>query len=356
LRIAANRQLPIAIRQSQTAHMRTSDFHYHLPESAIAQEAIEPRDSARLLDTRDLSDRRFSDLPAMLRSGDLLVVNRTRVRPARLTGAKDGSGGKVEALLLRPLGDGSWEALVRPARRIRAGTRLRFGGLLAVVAEGPSQGKVVLRSEGGSFEDAAETIGEVPLPPYFHGRLEDSERYQTVYGDRSGSAAAPTAGLHFTRPLLGELAASGIDVAAVELDIGLDTFQPIATPDLESHQIHTERFEVGAEVGAAVERTRRRGGRVVAVGTTVVRALESAADAAGVVTPQTADTALFIAPGYRFRVVDLLVTNFHVPGSTLVVLVAAFMGPAWRAAYSTALARGYRFLSFGDAMLAERAS
>ena len=336
--------------------MRTSDFHYHLPESAIGQEAIEPRDSARLLDTRDLSDRRFGDLPGMLESGDLVVVNRTRVRPARLTGEKDGSGGNVEALLLRPLGDGSWEALVRPARRIRVGTRLRFGGLLAVVAEGPSEGKVVLRSEGGSFEDAAEKIGEVPLPPYFHGRLDDSERYQTVYGDRSGSAAAPTAGLHFTRPLLDELAGSGIDVAAVELDIGLDTLRPIATPDLESHRIHTERFGVPAEVAEAIDVTRRRGGRVMAVGTTVVRALESAADPAGVVTPQASETALFISPGYRFRVVDLLVTNFHIPGSTLVVLVAAFMGPGWRPAYAAALARGYRFLSFGDAMLAERAS
>ena len=336
--------------------MRTADFRYDLPEGAIAQEAIEPRDAARLLDTRRLEDREFRDLAALLRPGDLVVVNRTRVRSARLIGSKEASGGRVEALLLRPCGDGSWEALVRPARRIRVGSRLRFGPLVATVSAGPVDGRVVLSPESGSVDEAVETIGEVALPPYFHGRLAHPERYQTVFGDRPGSAAAPTAALHLTPGLLHGLAAAGIELGRLELDIGLDTFRPISAPDLASHQMHAERFAIGEDLAASVKAARERGGRVVAVGTTVVRALESAAAGDGLVSPVEADTALFITPGYRFGVVDLLVTNFHIPGSTLVVLVAAFMGPAWRTAYSMALARGYRFLSFGDAMLAARAS
>ena len=336
--------------------MRTSEFHYDLPDEAIAQAAIEPRDSARLLDTRDMSDHQFRDLPSLLREGDLVVVNRTRVRPARLVGAKEGSGGRVEALLLRPRGDGSWEALVRPARRIREGTRLRFGGLLAVVAAAPADGQVVLAAEQGSFDGAMATIGEIPLPPYFRGHLEDPERYQTVYADRPGSAAAPTAGLHFTQGVLDALGERGIAHTSVELEVGLDTFRPIATMDLESHHMHREWMLVGGDAAEAVDAARHRGGRVVAVGTTVVRALESAATGDGGVEPGEEDTALFITPGHRFTVVDLLVTNFHVPASTLVVLVASFMGEPWKDAYAAALQRGYRFLSFGDAMLAERAS
>lgn len=336
--------------------MRTADFHYELPDGAIAQAAIEPRDSARLLDTRDMSDHRFAGLPRLLREGDLLVVNRTRVRPARLVGEKVGSGGAVEALLLRTRGDAGWEALVRPARRLRVGTRIRFGPLVVNVAEGPIDGRVVLRAEEGSFAEAVEDVGEVPLPPYFHGHLSDPERYQTVYGDRPGSAAAPTAGLHFTDSLLAALGSAGVGLASIELDIGLDTFRPITTPDLAAHRMHSERVRVGSEVVAAIDSTRAEGGRVVAVGTTVVRALESAATGDGRVRTQEADTELFITPGFPFSVVDLLITNFHVPGSTLVVLLASFMGPAWRTAYSAALDRGYRFLSFGDSMLAERAA
>lgn len=334
--------------------MLTSEFFYELPESAIAQAAVEPRDAARLLDTRDLSDHRFSELPALLRRGDLLVVNTTRVRQARLATSKV-TGGAVEVLLLHPLGDGGWEALVRPARRVRAGTRLHAGPAILVVRDPVHDGVATIDVVAGSLEDAVAEVGVMPLPPYFRGSLADPERYQTVYGRRVGSAAAPTAGLHFTDALLQTVTASGIEVASVDLEIGLDTFRPIGVDRLTDHRMHRERVVVDADLVASVARTRSRGGRVVAVGTTVVRSLEAAA-AGGDLHPMDGATDLFITPGYRFRVVDLLITNFHVPGSTLVVLIAAFMGPDWRAAYDEALRRGYRFLSFGDAMVAQRAS
>lgn len=332
--------------------MKTADFLYDLPPSAIAQSAIEPRDASRLLDTRTMADRRFADLPDMLQSGDIVVVNRTRVRSARLLGVKESSGGRVEALLLRGRGDGSWDALVRPARRVRQGSRLRFGPLLALVTEPVVAGRAVLVAEEGEFEDAAAVIGQVPLPPYFTGELTDPERYQTVYGDRLGSAAAPTAGLHFTDRVLADLGERGISVAGIDLEIGLDTFRPIAEADIADHVIHAERVTVDDQTAATIAAARRSGRRVVAVGTTVVRALEAAATS-GEVRPMTGETRLFITPGYRFQAVDLVVTNFHVPGSTLVVLVASIMGPQWRVVYAEALARGYRFLSFGDAMLVE---
>jgi S-adenosylmethionine:tRNA ribosyltransferase-isomerase len=335
--------------------MRTADFCYDLPEDAIAQSAIEPRDSSRLLDTRDLSDHRFSALPALLREGDLVVLNRTRVRRARLHGTKD-TGGAVEALLLGPDGGGRWEALVRPARRIRVGTEISIGATTATVVAGPDDGRVLLEATVGSFEAAMGEVGEVPLPPYFHGTLADPERYQTVFADREGSAAAPTAGLHVTEGVVAGLAAAGVSTAYVDLDVGLDTFRPISADRLEDHAMHSERWQVDADAAAAVAAARARGGRIVAVGTTVVRTLESAAGDDGTVTAGEGRTDLFITPGHRFRCVDLLVTNFHVPGSTLVVLVAAFMGERWRRAYESALERGYRFLSFGDAMLAERAA
>jgi S-adenosylmethionine:tRNA ribosyltransferase-isomerase len=336
--------------------MKTSDFAYDLPDSAIAQEPVEPRDASRLLLADTLEDRCFSDLPDLLEPGDLVVVNRTRVRRARLLGIKDKTGGRVEALLLRPLGGARWEALVRPARKLRPGSRLRFGGIRATVVEGPTQGRAVVEIDAGEMavEAALERWGLTPLPPYFHGELSHPGRYQTVYADPIGSAAAPTAGLHFTPEVLGRLEERGIDRAAVELDIGVDTFRPIAAEEIEGHRIHSERFRVGEEVVEAVAATRRRGGRVVAIGTTVVRALETAA-ASGEMAPAEGATDLFITPGYRFGCVDLLVTNFHMPGTTLIVLVAAFVGQGWRTVYETALERGYRFLSFGDAMLARRA-
>jgi S-adenosylmethionine:tRNA ribosyltransferase-isomerase len=259
----------------------------------------------------------------------------------------------VEVLLLNPIGDGGWEALVRPARRIRAGTRLTAGSATLEARGRPEDGIAVLDVIAGSLDAAVAEVGAVPLPPYFHGSLDDPERYQTVYGRRVGSAAAPTAGLHFTPALLADLGGHGIEIATVDLEIGLDTFRPIAAERIGDHRMHRERAVVGDEVVEAVSAAQARGGRIVAVGTTVVRSLEAAA-AGGSLRPLDAATDLFITPGYPFRVVDVMVTNFHVPGSTLVVLVAAFMGPAWRQAYAAALQRGYRFLSFGDAMLAAR--
>ena len=337
--------------------VQTSEFTYDLPEASIAQHPIEPRDAARLLLADTLEDRVFADLPDVLAPGDLVVVNRTRVRRARILGKKAETGGRVEILLLAPFGDGTWEALVRPARRLRAGSVVEAGGLRIELVAGPIDGvaRVALDAGGARFEDAIHGAGTVPLPPYIHAAPSDPERYQTVYATTVGSAAAPTAGLHFTEQVLGRLGERGIDVAAVDLQIGVDTFRPISTERVEDHHMHTEVFSIGEEAAAAVEAARRRGGRVVAIGTTVVRSLESAATGDGLVTPASGATDLFITPGHRFTVVDVLVTNFHVPGSSLVVLVAAFMGDRWKEAYRAALQRGYRFLSFGDAMMASRA-
>lgn len=337
--------------------MDVTAFDYDLPEDRIAQVPIEPRHDSRLLDTRDLSDHRFLDLPELLLPGDLLVVNRTRVRAARLHGVKTGTGGQVEALLLRRLGHGQWEAMVRPARRLRAGVRLRFGDLDAVLSSDPVDGIATLDlgSDGDGIEAAIEAVGEVPLPPYITQRLADPARYQTMFADAPGSAAAPTAGLHFTPAVVDRLDARGISVATVELDVGLATFRPIAVDRVEDHTMHVERCRVDESAAAAIRRCRSRGGRVVAVGTTVVRTLETFARPDGTVDVGDRNTDLYLVPGSHFDVVDLLVTNFHLPRSSLLVLVEAFMGERWRRVYETALSRGYRFLSFGDAMLAERA-
>lgn len=334
--------------------MRVEDFTYELPESAIAQEAIEPRDSARLLDTRDMGDRRFTDLPDLLQSGDLVVVNDTRVRSARLVGHRPDTAGHVELLVLTARPDGLWECLARPSRRLRPGVRIDLDGLSAEIREGPEEGFVVVDFEAPDVEAAIEAAGELPLPPYFHGHLDDPDRYQTMFANVAGSSAAPTAGLHFTDRVLAGLAGKGIEVATVDLHVGVDTFRPISTETIEDHRMHHEWCSVPEETSEAIAATGERGGRVVAIGTTTVRTLESLGNEDGAVTVGATDTDLFLKPGSRFRVVDALVTNFHVPGSTLVVMIAAFMGEGWREAYSTALSRGYRFLSFGDAMYAER--
>ncbi len=336
--------------------MKTSDFAYELAESAIAQTPIEPRDAARLLVADSLVDRRFRELPDLLSPGDLVIVNQTRVRRARILGRKAGTGGRAEILLLAPLGDGTWEALVRPARRLRAGAVIEAGSITATLRTDPSEGtaRVLLETDGSDPEQAIEDAGDIPLPPYIRSPISNPDRYQTVYARTLGSAAAPTAGLHFTPAVIDGLADRGVEMAVVELDIGLDTFRPISTEAVEDHRMHTESYRIPAETADAVAAARRRGGRVVAIGTTVVRTLESAARPGGLVEATAGSTDLFITPGYRFAVVDLLVTNFHVPGSSLVVLVAAFMGPRWKEAYAAALARGYRFLSFGDAMMATR--
>ena len=334
--------------------MQTSEFSYLLPEAAIAQRPSEPRDAARLLDTRDLSDHTFRELAQLLDPGDLVVVNKTRVRAARLRGTKRPGGGAVEVLLLRTAGE-DWEALVKPARRIRPGAILDLGSLSAEVTGTRPDGVFELRlaaTDGSAVEEVIAREGETPLPPYIHSSLHDPERYQTVFAERVGSAAAPTAGLHFTEQVVQSLLARGIELVSVELEVGLDTFRPIGVEEISDHVMHSERYSVPPETAAAISRIRAAGGRVVAVGTTVVRTLETAFEG-GETRVGDGWSDLFITPGYRFKVVDLLVTNFHVPGSTLVVMMAAFMGPGWRSAYAHALAHGYRFLSFGDAMLAE---
>lgn len=337
--------------------MRTSDFFYDLPEAAIAQTPVEPRHSARLLDTRDMTDRLFSEVPRMLQAGDLIVVNRTRVRAARLRGTKVATGGAVEVLLLSREADGTWDVLIRPSRRVRAGLRIEFPrGLEAVVTRAPNEGRGAiefLELSGRALDELIEEIGEVPLPPYIRATLEDPGRYQTVFAEEAESAAAPTAGLHFSASLLAELEQQGTGIAYVDLRVGLDTFRPISVDEIEDHRIHSEHVTVPEATCSAISATRRTGGRVVAVGTTVVRSLESAADTDGRVHQYDGRTDLFIRPGYRFRAIDGLITNFHVPGSTLVVLMAAVLGERWRRVYQSALDRGYRFLSFGDAMYAD---
>ncbi len=353
--------------------MRTTDFDYELPESSIAQTAIEPRHDSRLLDVRRNQDRRFFELPDLLDPGDLLVVNRTRVRAARLRGHRLDSGGAVEALLLRRLDEGDtsdegtrWEALVRPARRLRPGVRIGFGAqsdasqpdgsrpdvrLTGEVLSTPVDGMVSLRLTGADdVEATVATHGAVPLPPYFHGALADPERYQTIFASAVGSAAAPTAGLHFTPTLVERLTDTGIEFAEVELEVGLDTFRPMTVDAVSDHVIHRERYRIPEATAAAHRRTRGRGGRVVAVGTTVVRTLETAATTDGGIDPGEGESALFITPGYRFTAIDAMLTNFHAPRTTLIALVAAAIGPRWRQVYESALQRRYRFLSFGDAM------
>ncbi|MGH8958201.1 MAG: tRNA preQ1(34) S-adenosylmethionine ribosyltransferase-isomerase QueA [Acidimicrobiia bacterium] len=324
--------------------MRTSEFDYELAPERIAQVPVEPRDSSRLLDTRDHSDHRFADLADLLEPGDVVVVNRSRVRAARLGGVKTATGGKVEALLLGPLTDDRWRAMIRPARRLRAGTTLEFGPITAIVEERPTEGVAILHLMAeGDLEEAIARVGTVPLPPYIAADLADPERYQTIFAREIGSAAAPTAGLHFTEEVVARLQERRVETVAVELRVGLDTFRPISTDQIEDHQIHSEEFSIPESTRQAIKECR---GRVVAVGTTVVRALES--------DPEQSSTSLFISPGFEFKTVDLLVTNFHLPRTSLLVLLAAFMGSAWRETYEIAMKRNYRFASFGDAMLAER--
>ncbi|HUG54395.1 MAG TPA: tRNA preQ1(34) S-adenosylmethionine ribosyltransferase-isomerase QueA [Vicinamibacteria bacterium] len=344
--------------------MRISDFDYELPPSAIAQEALEPRDAARLMrlprSGEPATDHTFRDLPRLLRKGDLVVVNRSRVIPARLLGRRPG-GGAAEVFLLKDLGDDRWQALVRPGRRLRPGHTVTIDADLAAVVETEAVGNegrrvVHLRARRGGVEDALLRTGHVPLPPSIRrqDRPDDRTRYQTVYARELGSVAAPTAGLHFTEELLGALAAAGVERAEVVLHVGPGTFRPVKADDVEDHRLEPEPFVVPEAAAAAVAATRARGGRVVAVGTTVVRVLEAAAGDDGAVAAGEGETALVVRPGHRFRVVDALVTNFHLPRSSLLLLVAAFAGrERILAAYAEAIRRGYRFYSYGDAMLLE---
>ena len=342
--------------------MRTDDFDYELPTGLIAQSPAEPRDACRLLvldrASGQIDHRSFSDLPEYLRAADLLVVNETRVLPARLSGVKDETGGEVEVLLLRERYENTWECLVKPGRRLKPGARIVFaqGAMTALVVDVLEEGGgrlVQFMPHEGRFLDIVHRIGEVPLPPYITRPLEDPESYQTMFARDERSAAAPTAGLHFTPELLERCREAGARVETVELDVGLDTFRPVSEADPTAHRIHTEHFRVSELAADSVNYTRERGGRVIAVGTTSVRALESAFDRdAGRVESVEASTSLFILPGYRFSCVDAMITNFHVPRSTLIMMVSAFAGrDLVMRAYAEAIERRYRFWSFGDAML-----
>ncbi|MBN2248243.1 MAG: tRNA preQ1(34) S-adenosylmethionine ribosyltransferase-isomerase QueA [Coriobacteriia bacterium] len=342
--------------------MRTDDFDYELPSGLIAQHPAHPRDACRLLvldrASGQIDHGTFRDVLDYLHPGDVLVVNETRVLPARLRGAKDETGGAIEVLLLRKEYGDTWECLVRPGRRLKPGARVSFGdgeltGLVVDVVEDSGARLIQFTTASGSFIDAVHRLGEMPLPPYITEPLRDPAEYQTVYATDEHSVAAPTAGLHFTEDLLEAVQHAGVHLATVELDVGLDTFRPVAEDDPARHVIHTEHYRVPEVTARAVNDARARGDRVIAVGTTSVRALESAYnEQTGLVEAAEGATDLFILPGFSFGVVDALLTNFHVPRSTLLMMVSAFAGrDLVMRAYELAREERYRFLSFGDAML-----
>ena len=339
--------------------MKTSDFYYDLPHELIAQTPIYPRDHSRLLvyDRSDQSVRHlhFYDLPSLLHAGDALVLNETKVIPARLLGLKEPTGVPVEILLLKRKTQTDWEALVRPGRRLKPGVFCAFGNgeLRAEILETLDQGLRLVRFHyQGVFETLLDQLGQMPLPPYIQTQLEDNSRYQTVYAKQDGSAAAPTAGLHFTPQLLNSIRDMDVDVVPILLHVGLGTFRPVSSEHIEDHPMHEEFYEVTQDSADRINAARKRGHRCVCVGTTSVRTLESAADTNGTIHPKRGDTKLFISPGYRFRAVDALVTNFHLPESTLLMLVSSLTGreEAIRI-YRIAVEERYRFFSFGDAMM-----
>ena len=338
--------------------MKKSDFWFDLPPELIAQTPAEKRDASRLLrldrDTGATAHYVFQDLPDLLCQGDCLVLNDTRVLPARLLGRRV-SGGAVELVLLRDLGGGCWECLSRPGKKTRPGTRLEFGdgALSAEVVDVLDGGNRLVRFEyEGIFLQVLERLGKMPLPPYITRELEDAERYQTVYSRVPGSAAAPTAGLHFTEELLDTLRQKGVVITTITLHVGLGTFRPVKTENIEDHVMHAEYCEISEQAAETISAARTRGGRVIAVGTTSCRTLESRAEEDGTIRPYAGFTNAFIYPGYRFKCIDGLVTNFHLPESTLIMLVSALAGREnVLRAYGEAVEKGYRFFSFGDAML-----
>ena len=339
--------------------MKTSDFYYDLPEELIAQDPLEDRTASRLLvldrKTGAVEHKIFSDVIDYLNEGDCLVINNTRVIPARLIGEKEGTGGKVEVLLLKRRANDVWETLVKPGKKLKPGAKITFGDgrlraeVLEVVEEG---NRLVKFYYEGIFEEILDSLGEMPLPPYITHKLEDKEMYQTVYAKFDGSAAAPTAGLHFTKELLNKIEEKGIKIASITLHVGLGTFRPVKVDDVNNHHMHTEWYEVNAEAAEIINETKRNGGRVICVGTTSCRTIESVADENGYMKAKTGETDIFIYPGYKFKVMDGLITNFHLPESTLVMLVSAFAGKEnVLSAYETAVKEKYRFFSFGDAMI-----
>ena len=351
--LTAGREVPVG--------HRTADYYFDLPQELIAQDPLEDRSSSRLLVLdRRTGERRhgtFRDILRYLRAGDALILNDTKVIPARLLGTREGTGASIEILLLKRLSSDVWECLVRPGKKLRPGARAVFGdgSLKAEILEIAEGGNRLVRFEyEGIFEEVLDRLGEMPLPPYITHKLQDRSRYQTVYARYEGSAAAPTAGLHFTPELLEEVRDMGVNIGFVTLHVGLGTFRPVKVEDVEEHTMHTEWYNVPRETADLINRTHEAGHRVICVGTTSCRTIDSAADEDGVVLSGSDDTSIFIYPGYRFRVMDALITNFHLPESTLIMLVSAFAGREnVLEAYKEAVEKRYRFFSFGDAMLIE---
>ena len=340
--------------------MKTTDFDYELPQELIAQTPIEPRDHSRLMvvhrDTERLEHKHFYDVIDYLRPGDALVINETKVIPARLLGVKEDTGVPVEVLLLRRENATDWEALVRPGRRLKPGAVCSFGdGLLRceILGNVPETGGRLVRFHyEGVFEELLDKLGQMPLPPYIHEQLADQSRYQTVYARAEGSAAAPTAGLHFTPDLLQRIRDKGVTIVPVLLHVGLGTFRPVKEEDVDAHKMHSEFYQVTQDAADTLNRIRQSGGRLICVGTTSVRTIETVADESGTIHPGSGETAIFIKPGVKIKAVDALITNFHLPQSTLLMLVSTFMGREQALnAYRLAVEEKYRFFSFGDAML-----
>lgn len=338
---------------------RTADYYFDLPRELIAQDPLEDRSSSRLLvmdrNTGEVTHGTFRDILRYLHPGDALILNDTKVIPARLLGEREGTGASIEILLLKRMEKDVWECLVRPGKKLRPGARAVFGdgSLKAEILEVVEGGNRLVRFEfEGIFEEVLDRLGEMPLPPYITHKLKDRGRYQTVYARYEGSAAAPTAGLHFTPELLDEVRALGVQTGFVTLHVGLGTFRPVKVDDVEQHTMHTEWYNVPEETADLINRTHQAGGRVICVGTTSCRTVESAADENGIVHAGSDDTSIFIYPGYHFKTMDGLITNFHLPESTLIMLVSAFAGREnVLAAYEEAVQKRYRFFSFGDAML-----
>ena len=339
--------------------MKTSDFYFDLPEELIAQEPLADRASSRLLvvdkETENVEHRHFRDIQEYLRAGDCLVINDTRVLPARLFGERVGTGARIEILLLVRKSIDTWEVLVRPGKKARPGDKISFGDgkLIAEILETIEGGNRVIRFQyDGVFESILEELGEMPLPPYITHRLEDKERYQTVYAKHDGSAAAPTAGLHFTPELLEEIQQMGVKIAHVTLHVGLGTFRPVKVENILEHEMHSEYYVVEESQAAIINDARKNGGRIIAVGTTSTRTLESVTDLDGVVHAGSGWTKIFIYPGYTFHAIDGMITNFHLPESTLIMLISALMGKELiLRVYQEAVKERYRFFSFGDACL-----
>ena len=339
--------------------MKLSDFNYELPQELIAQDPLLKRSDSRLMvlnrATGGIEHRHFSDVIEYLNPGDCLVINDTKVIPARLIGVKEDTGASIEVLLLKRHDDKVWETLVKPGKKARVGARISFGEgkLVGEVIDIVEEGNRLIRFEyEGIFEEVLDELGQMPLPPYITHRLEDKDRYQTVYATHTGSAAAPTAGLHFTKELLEKVKEMGVDIAEVTLHVGLGTFRPVKVDNVLDHHMHSEFYMVSAEAAEKINRTKANGGRVISVGTTSTRTLESAADENGILHETSGWTEIFIYPGYKFKVIDGLITNFHLPQSTLVMLVSALAGREHVLhAYEIAVKEKYRFFSFGDAML-----